>query len=334
MNYRLPLLFSIVCFILLWVITILQFEFLTILPLETIIDSILDSGIRLLTFFFFFLLLSCIFFNQQKLYLLTTKNYQLTIILAIVFSVIFCLTEFLLREFSLKIISSTLWDSMFNSSSELDFSTYDPRVMLLVFSTIPQLFNIACILPISGLILYGLALLNKGYFDIPIFENSQPFQSQQIVNQNTANPKIGKALPKLYGMIFSALFCAVTHGIIWNLYGTCFFYISEVTIHFAEYINIILLSGLVTTLADFTLLYITTQNSVKRIYQWLPTSSLLSASAFTIVGYVLINIIILIVLSIILAISHSLSSFLCWFIVLRYIALYLISRFFLKRSFG
>ena len=333
MNYRLPLLFSIVCFILLWVITILQFEFLTILPLETIIDSILDSGIRLLTFFFFFLLLSCIFFNQQKLYLLTTKNYQLTIILAIVFSVIFCLTEFLLREFSLKIISSTLWDSMFNSSSELDFSTYDPRVMLLVFSTIPQLFNIACILPISGLILYGLALLNKGYFDIPIFENSQPFQSQQIVNQNTANPKIGKALPKLYGMIFSALFCVVTHGIIWYFYRT-FFYIFGVTIHFAEYINIILLSGLVTTLADFTLLYITTQNSVKRIYQWLPTSSLLSASAFTIVGYVLINIIILIVLSIILAISHSLSSFLCWFIVLRYIALYLISRFFLKRSFG
>ncbi|WP_223064620.1 hypothetical protein, partial [Frischella japonica] len=152
--------------------------------------------------------------------------------------------------------------------------------------------------------------------------------------QNTANPKIGKALPKLYGMIFSALFCAVTHGITWYLYGTCFFYIPEVEIYFAEYININILSGLVIILADFTLLYITTQNSVKRIYQWLPTGSLLSAGAFTIVVFILLNTIILIVLSIFIAISHSLSSFMCWFIVLRYIVLYLISRFFLKRSFG
>ncbi len=331
MNYRLPLLFSSICFIILWVIeSLLLMNFNPTLPE---ISQYILLGIQQITFFFFFLLLSCIFFNNQKLYLLTTKNYQQTIVLAIVFSVIFCLTKFLIYEFSLKIISPTLWNAMFNLSSEVDFDIHDPIVFLVVFSIIPQLFAITWILPISGFILYGLTLLNKGYYDIPAIANSQPFQSQQIVNQNTADPKIGKALPKLYGMIFSALFCVVMHGIIWNFYGT-FFYISEVTIHFAEYINIILLSGLVITLADFTLLYITSQNSVKRIYQWLPTGSLLSASAFTIVVFILINIIILIVLSIFLAISHSLSSFLCWFIVLRYIALYLISRFFLKRSFG
>ena len=329
MNYRLPLLFSIVCFILLWVITILQFKFLTILPLETIIDSILDSGIRLLTFFFFFLLLSCIFFNQQKLYLLTTKNYQLTIILAIVLKAILYPTEFLIRSFAVNLTKSILLKYL------AIFELYQDHPMFFPFIfRMESLFNFFALLLINGLIFYVLIALSKRFFDIPTIENSQTFQSQQIVNQSRVNPNIEKALPKLYGMIFSALFCAVTHGIIWNLYGTCFFYISEVTIHFAEYINIILLSGLVITLADFTLLYITTQNSVKRIYQWLPTGSLLSASAFTIVVFILVNTIILIGLSISLAISHSLSSFLCWFIVLRYIALYLISRFFLKRSFG
>ena len=332
MNYRLPLLFSSICFIILWVVeSLLLMNFSPTLP---DISQYILLGIQQITFFFFFLLLSCIFFNNQKLYLLTTKNYQQTIVLAIVFSVIFCLTKFLIYEFLLEIISPMLWEYMPKLSSELDINAYKTLAILVDFFVMPQLYTITWILPISGLILYGLTLLNKRYFDIPAIANSQPFQSQQIVNQNTANPKIGKALPKLYGMIFSALFCAVTHGIIWNLYGTCFFYISEVTIHFAEYINIILLSGLVITLADFTLLYITTQNSVKRIYQWLPTGSLLSASAFTIVVFILVNTIILIGLSISLAISHSLSSFLCWFIVLRYIALYLISRFFLKRSFG
>ena len=328
MNYRLPLLFSSICFIILWVVeSLLLMNFFPTIP---DISQYIFLGIQQITFFFFFLLLSCIFFNNQKLYLLTTKNYQQTIVLVIVFMAIFYLIKFLIYQLLLKIILPTLWDSMSNLSFELDFNTHDPLTILVFFSIMPQIFTFISILPISGFILYGLTLLNKGYFDIPAIANSQPLQSQQIVNQSRVNPNIEKALPKLYGMIFSALFCAVTHGIIWNLYGTFFLYISEVKI----FINMIILWGLVIILADFTLLYITTQNSVKRIYQWLPTSSLLSASAFTIVGYVLINIIILIVLSIILAISHSLSSFLCWFIVLRYIALYLISRFFLKRSFG
>ena len=266
--------------------------------------------------------------------MLTTKNYQQTIVLAIVFLVIFCLTKFLIHKFLLEITSPMLWEYMPKLSSELDFNDYEAIAILVDFFIISQLYTITWNLPISGFILYGLTLLNKGYYDIPAIANSQPFQSQQIDNPNTANPKIEKALPKLYGMIFSALFCAVTHGIIWNLYGTYFFYIPEVAIHFTENINIILLSALVITLADFILLYLTTQNSVKRIYQWLPTGSLLSASAFTIVVFILVNTIILIGLSIFIAISHSLSSFLCWFIVLRYIALYLISRFFLKRSFG
>ena len=327
MNYRLPLLFSIVCFILLWVITILQFKFLTILPLETIIDSILDSGIRLLTFFFFFLLLSCIFFNQQKLYLLTTKNYQLTIILAIVLKAILYPTEFLIRSFAVNLTKSILLKYL------AIFELYQDHPMFFPFIfRMESLFNFFALLLINGLIFYVLIALSKRFFDIPTIKNSQPFQSQQIDNQNTANPKIEKALPKLYGMIFGALFCAVTHGIIWYFYRT--FYISEVSIHFREYFNIILLSGLMITLADFTLLYLTTQNSVKRIYQWLPTGSLLSASAFTIVVFILVNTIILIGLSISLAISNSLSSFLCWFIVLRYIALYLISHYFLKRYFG
>ncbi|MBC9131059.1 hypothetical protein FcAc13_07020, partial [Frischella sp. Ac13] len=202
MNYRLPLLFSSICFIILWVVeSLLLMNFSPTLP---DISQYILLGIQQITFFFFFLLLSCIFFNNQKLYLLTTKNYQQTIVLAIVFSVIFCLTKFLIYEFSLKIISPTLWDYMSNLSSELDFDIHDTIAFLVVFSIIPQLFAITWILPISGLILYGLTLLNKGYFDIPTIENSQPFQSQQIVNQNTANPKIGKALPKLYGMIFSA----------------------------------------------------------------------------------------------------------------------------------
>ncbi|MBX4132031.1 hypothetical protein JMI89_00090 [Frischella sp. Ac48] len=332
MNYRLPLLFSSICFIILWVVeSLLLMNFFPTIP---DISQYIFLGIQQITFFFFFLLLSCIFFNNQKLYLLTTKNYQQTIVLAIVFSVIFCLTKFLIYEFLLEIISPMLWEYMPKLSSELDINAYKTLAILVDFFVMPQLYTITWILPISGLILYGLTLLNKRYFDIPAIANSQPFQSQQIVNQNTANPKIGKALPKLYGMIFSALFCAVTHGITWYLYGTCFFYIPEVEIYFAEYININILSGLVIILADFTLLYITTQNSVKRIYQWLPTGSLLSAGAFTIVVFILLNTIILIVLSIFIAISHSLSSFMCWFIVLRYIALYLISRFFLKRSFG
>ena len=332
MNYRLPLLFSSICFVVLWVVeSLLMMNFNPTLPE---ISQYIFLGIQQITFFFFFLLLSCIIFNNQKLYLLTTKNYQQTIVLAIVFSVIFCLTKFLIYKFNLKIISPALWNSMLNLSSEVDFDIHDPIAILVVFSIIPQLFTITWILPISGFILYGLTLLSKSYYDIPAIANSQPFQSRQIVNPNRVNPNIERALPKLYAMIFSALFCTVTHGIIWNLYGTIVFYISEITILFVENINIIIMSGLIITLADFTLLYITTQNSVKRIYQWLPTGGLLSASAFTMVGYVLINIIILIVLSLFLAISHSLSSFLCWFIVLRYIALYLISRFFIKRSFG
>ena len=329
MNYRLPLLFSIVYFILFWVITLLHRNLFTNLPLETIIYYILITGVQQLTFFWFILLLSCIFFNQQKLYLLTTKNYKLTIILAIVLVVISYTTKFLIYPFAVNLTESIL----LKFQASFDLYENDTRFFLLILQMAALVTFIAGLL-ISGLIFYVLIALSKRFFDIPTIENSQTFQSQQIVNQSRVNPNIEKALPKLYGMIFSALFCAVTHGIIWNLYGTCFFYISEVTIHFAEYINIILLSGLVITLADFTLLYITTQNSVKRIYQWLPTGSLLSASAFTIVVFILVNTIILIGLSISLAISHSLSSFLCWFIVLRYIALYLISRFFLKRSFG
>ena len=329
MNYRLPLLFSIVCFILLWGVTLLRLNFFYTLPLETIIYSSLTSGMKQLTFFWFILLLSCIFFNQQKLYLLTTKNYQLTIILAIVLVVISYTANILIYSFAVNLTKSIL----LKYQASFDLYENDPKFFLLIFQ-IAALFTFIARLHIEGFVLYILIALSKRFFDIPTIENSQTFQSQQIVNQDTVYPKTEKALPKLYAMIFSALFCAVTHGIIWNLYGTCFFYISEVTIHFAEYINIILLSGLVITLADFTLLYITTQNSVKRIYQWLPTGSLLSAGAFTIVVFILLNTIILIVLSIFIAISHSLSSFLCWFIVLRYIALYLISRFFLKRSFG
>ena len=328
MNYRLPLLFSIVYFILFWVITLLHRNLFTNFPLETIIYYILITGVQQLTFFWFILLLSCIFFNQQKLYLLTTKNYQLTIILAIVLVVISYTTKFLIYPFAVNLTESIL----LKFQASFDLYENDTRFFLLILQMAALVTFIAGLL-ISGLIFYVLIALSKRFFDIPTIKNSQPFQSQQIVNQNTANPKIGKALPKLYGMIFSALFCVVTHGIIWYFYRT-FFYIFGVTIHFAEYINIILLSGLVITLADFTLLYITSQNSVKRIYQWLPTGSLLSASAFTIVVFILVNTIILIGLSISLAISHSLSSFLCWFIVLRYIALYLISRFFLKRSFG
>ncbi|MBX4132029.1 hypothetical protein JMI89_00080 [Frischella sp. Ac48] len=331
MNYRLPLLFSSICFIILWVVeSLLLMNFFPTIP---DISQYIFLGIQQITFFFFFLLLSCIFFNNQKLYLLTTKNYQQTIVLVIVFMAIFYLIKFLIYQLLLKIILPTLWDSMSNLSFELNFNTHDPLTILVFFSIMPQIFTFISILPISGFILYGLTLLNKGYFDIPAIANSQPLQSQQIVNQSRVNPNIEKALPKLYGMIFGALFCAVTHGIIWYFYRT-FFYISEVSIHFREYFNIILLSGLMITLADFTLLYLTTQISVKRIYQWLPTGSLLSASAFTIVVFILVNTIILIGLSISLAISNSLSSFLCWFIVLRYIALYLISRFFLKRSFG
>ena len=327
MNYRLPLLFSIVYFILFWVITLLKLNLFTNLPLETIIYYILITGVQQLTFFWFILLLSCIFFNQQKLYLLTTKNYKLTIILAIVLVVISYTTKILIYPFAVNLTESIL----LKFQASFDLYENDPRFFLLILQMAALVTFIAGLL-ISGLIFYVLIALSKRFFDIPTIKNSQPFQSQQIDNQNTANPKIEKALPKLYGMIFGALFCAVTHGIIWYFYRT--FYISEVSIHFREYFNIILLSGLMITLADFTLLYLTTQNSVKRIYQWLPTGSLLSASAFTIVVFILINIIILIVLSIFLAISNSLSSFLCWFMVLRYIALYLISRFFLKRSFG
>ena len=327
MNYRLPLLFSIVYFILFWVITLLHRNLFTNLPLETIIYYILITGVQQLTFFWFILLLSCIFFNQQKLYLLTTKNYKLTIILAIVLVVISYTTKFLIYPFAVNLTESIL----LKFQASFDLYENDTRFFLLILQMAALVTFIAGLL-ISGLIFYVLIALSKRFFDIPIIKNSQPFQSQQIDNQNTANPKIEKALPKLYGMIFGALFCAVTHGIIWYFYRT--FYISEVSIHFREYFNIILLSGLMITLADFTLLYLTTQNSVKRIYQWLPTGSLLSASAFTIVVFILVNTIILIGLSISLAISHSLSSFLCWFIVLRYIALYLISRFFLKRSFG
>ena len=327
MNYRLPLLFSIVYFILFWVITLLHRNLFTNFPLETIIYYILITGVQQLTFFWFILLLSCIFFNQQKLYLLTTKNYKLTIILAIVLVVISYTTKFLIYPFAVNLTESIL----LKFQASFDLYENDTRFFLLILQMAALVTFIAGLL-ISGLIFYVLIALSKRFFDIPIIKNSQPFQSQQIDNQNTANPKIEKALPKLYGMIFGALFCAVTHGIIWYFYRT--FYISEVSIHFREYFNIILLSGLMITLADFTLLYLTTQNSVKRIYQWLPTGSLLSASAFTIVVFILVNTIILIGLSISLAISNSLSSFLCWFIVLRYIALYLISRFFLKRSFG
>ena len=327
MNYRLPLLFSIVYFILFWVITLLHRNLFTNLPLETIIYYILITGVQQLTFFWFILLLSCIFFNQQKLYLLTTKNYKLTIILAIVLVVISYTTKILIYTFAVNLTESIL----LKFQASFDLYENDPRFFLLILQMAALVTFIAGLL-ISGLIFYVLIALSKRFFDIPTIKNSQPFQSQQIDNQNTANPKIEKALPKLYGMIFGALFCAVTHGIIWYFYTT--FYISEVSIHFREYFNIILLSGLMITLADFTLLYLTTQNSVKRIYQWLPTGSLLSASAFAIVGYILITIIISIVLPTLLDISKSSLLILIWFIGLHYFALYLISRFFLKRSFG
>ncbi len=328
MNYRLPLLFSIVYFILLWMITLLRLNFFTNLPLDKIIYYVPTSGIQLLTFFWFILLLSCIFFNQQKLYLLTTKNYQLTIILAIVLKAILYPTEFLIRSFAVNLTKSILLKYL------AIFELYQDHPMFFPFIfRMESLFNFFALLLINGLIFYVLIALSKRFFDIPTIENSQTFQSQQIVNQSRVNPNIEKALPKLYAMIFSALFCAVTHGITWNICASFIPLFAFWTI-FQEHYVLIHIVDFIVTLVNFGVLYITGQKIIVRTYQCLPTRSLLSAGAFTIVGYVLINIIILIVLITLLDIYKSILLFFILFISLHYFALYLISRFFLKRSFG
>ena len=328
MNYRLPLLFSIVCFILLWGVTLLRLNFFYTLPLETIIYSSLTSGMKQLTFFWFILLLSCIFFNQQKLYLLTTKNYQLTIILAIVLKAILYPTEFLIRSFAVNLTKSILLKYL------AIFELYQDHPMFFPFIfRMESLFNFFALLLINGLIFYVLIALSKRFFDIPTIENSQTFQSQQIVNQDTAYPKTEKALPKLYAMIFSALFCAVTHGITWNICASFIFLFNLPTISYEHYLLVHVVSFIVM-LVNFVVIYTAGQKVIVRTYQWLPTRSLLSAGAFAIVGYILITIIISIVLPTLLDISKSSLLILIWFIGLHYFALYLISRFFLKRSFG
>ena len=328
MNYRLPLLFSIVYFILLWMITLLRLNFFTNLPLDKIIYYVPTSGMHQLTFFWFILLLSCIFFNQQKLYLLTTKNYQLTIILAIVLVVISYTTTILIYSFAVNLTKSIL----LKFQASFDLNENDPKFFLLIFQ-IAALFTCIVRLHIEGFVLYILIALSKRFFDIPTIENSQPFQSQQIVNQSRVNPNIEKALPKLYAMIFSALFCVVTHGITWNICASYIFLFDLRTISHEHYL-LVHVVGFIVMLVNFVVLYTAGQKVIVRTYQWLPTRSLLSAGAFTIVGYVLITIIISIVLITLLDISKSALLFLIWFIGLHYFALYLISRFFLKRSFG
>lgn len=323
MNYRLPLIFSGVSFFLILFISYLDYV-IAALNLNIRPDYYIYICFLLnphLSIFFFLLLLSCLFFNNNKLFILTTKNIILTIVLALIFSVIFVGISWLIFMISFELLVPMLMDPF-----------YENYIDLSIIYSIPIVMTFSWKLPIGGIIFYAMIYFSKRYFDTPLnIENSdQPssivfnYNDHKIVSIDGVSE-----LRKLYAIIFSALFCLVTHAVIWNLFFPIF-------APMLKYVGIgeitLFLAGILITTFNFIMLYIIGLKTIVRTYQWIPTSSLLTAGAITIVLYGLISIVMNMVLFTYIAVSQS-FELLFLFFVLNYVVLYFISSWSLKRYF-
>lgn len=320
MYIRSPLLFSSIFFIVILLSNIIYFE----LPNKmNFIEIIYLQFMPNLTFFFFTLLLTSFFFNKNGSQTFIKGNRNNIIILAVLYSVIFFVVNFLIKQLIIKWTSVTVI-KMYKFKSSMGANEIEQ-----IFNIIVTLVSCPWTLIINGIILMLLIRYTNNYY--------QKISGNKIEINTNLREENEIESRKLYGVIYGSIFCIVTYGLIINIYSPLILTILNSDIYYKQYAEmnmmLIMVSSLVITAINFTILYCNCLKYIKKSYQWVPTSSLLPSAGLTTFLFGLGIVITSLIMIPFIVIFKSYLLFICW-ACFGFVLLYFISRYFIKRYFG
>lgn len=329
MLYRLPLLFSVSFYITVLLISTLMMlaGVSTVENSASLFNLVSRLAIDKLTVFFFIYLLSCVYFFQNKLYFYTSQNKQRIILFGGIFAIIYLIIEYALIQLSFSLLFKNMLSAFAQSSQQFDVVTMTYQMVIITA-------NIWIFIAIA-IVLYFMAKLTKQFFQIPLIDNmTSAYQSPLVDMDNQINSRTTvNEYRSLYAVIFASLFCCVANFFVWNIYFSILSIADEIKMMIDEYYRFIFCFAFVSSIINYAVLVKVSHKMITRTYSWLPLSSLLTASAMTLI---LFAICVIAMSTFVLPFVFAFKSFILfaiWFVAC-YVFLYFMTRFSLKRHFA
>lgn len=329
MLYRLPLLFSVSFYLTVLLISAVM----VLVGVSTIGDSasLLNFVSRLaidkLTVFFFIYLLSCVYFFQNKLYFYTPQNKQRILLFGGIFAIIYLIIEYTLIQLTFSLFFKNMLNAFSQSSHQFDVVTMTYQ-MVIISANIWVFIAIA-------IVFYFMAKLTKRFFQIPLIDHmTSSHQSPLIDTDNQLNSRTtANEYRSFYAVIFASLFCCVANLFVWNIYFSILSLADEISMMVEEYYRFIFCFAFVSSMINYTFLVKVSRKMITRTYHWLPLSSLLTASAITLILFAICVIVMSIFVLPFVFAFKSFILFVIWFVTC-YVFLYFLARFSLRRHFA
>lgn len=331
MFYRLPFLFSASCYILLSLAQLLIISNLVQNLSPDYIFSFYHVSKMLvenLTIFFFLLILSCIFFYQKKIYFYTLQNKKRVLFFSIIFTIFYIVFKIFSNKFAvLLLLANFIGDDRNYNYQYENFYTLIHQFGILI---VDVWFYI-----LSAVVLFFMTKMSTKYFQRPLIDNAIKATKHMLSHETLPlNSDLNVSeYKKLYAVIFSAFFCCIANGILWNINLNLFASLSDLKMFVDEYYSDIFQTAVFSVIVNYCFFYFSSQKFINKTYTWIPITSLLMSSVLTFVLYCFI-IFIMSCLTLPFVISFkSVFLFIIW-ILINYVLLYFFSGLILKRYFS
>lgn len=274
-------------------------------------------------------ILSCFLFFQNKIYLNSFSNKVRAVVFGIIMAGLFYIIEAGLNHF--------VYYYLANRIMRMTVVNYESSTALMaVFDMIAYLWSMILI----GVVFYFCVKMVKSRFQL---FTAKGHAGEMIMwnNSQLQDSLTTKDHQQLYGIIFTAIFVCVSNSVLFNLYLAIFLKTSVTGFFLEEQFTNIVFLALFFTVLNVAFLYNVSQKFIIRTYQWLPISSLLTASALVLVLFGLLALITNIIGGMIISwiaiifISHTIMVIAMAAILLgiNYCLLYLCCRWILPRYF-